>query len=410
MENNTDNNYIFTNAGNENSGRDIRPRKAKGTAAKVAILALCCSIAGGMAGAGGIIAYEALRSEVTSDVTKSQDNDSTILVGERSNTSLKLTSVDTGKELTDAENYAANVNSTVGITSIIETEYYGRKMQGEAAGSGFILTSDGYIVTNYHVVEDASDIKVTTYDNSTYDADLIGYDETNDIAVLKVNAEGLSPVVLGDSDQLNVGDNVVAIGNPLGKLSFSLTSGSVSALNRKVTISSSVMNLIQTDCTINSGNSGGALFNSHGEVIGITNAKYSNNGDSSSASIENIAFAIPINSVRDIITSIIENGYVEKPYLGVTVYNISNGFGNSGLEGAAVRSIEKDSPAEEAGLQEGDVITSVNDEKITSTAELISFLNQCKEGERIKLTVNRDGEIITLRAKLGVRQQDALPG
>ena len=162
--------------------------------------------------------------------------------------------MDTGKEMTAAEVYAANVNSTVGITTSITTNYFGYQTTSAAAGSGFILTQDGYILTNYHVVEGSNSIKVTTYDGTGYDATLIGYDESNDIAVLKIDATGLTPVVLGDSDKLNVGDSVVAIGNPLGELTFSLTSGAVSALNREVTLSSNVtMDLIQTDCAINSG-------------------------------------------------------------------------------------------------------------------------------------------------------------
>ena len=392
----------------DNTSYTPTPKKARGTAAKAVALALCCSLVGGAAGAGGILAYDAFKG---TDVTKAEvsEEDSTILVGRRSENSLKLTSVDTENELTDAENYAANVNSTVGILSTVKANYYGQIVEGQAAGSGFILTPDGYIVTNYHVVDGASDIKVTTYDNKSYDAKLVGYDESNDVAVLKVDARDLTPVVLGDSDQMNVGDNVVAIGNSLGELSFSLTSGSVSALNRKVNISNSVMNLIQTDCTINSGNSGGALFNSHGEVIGITNAKYSNNGDSSSASIENIGFAIPINSVRDIITSIIENGYIEKPFIGVMVYDMESGYNNDDLQGAVVKSVEKDSPAEEAGIEEGDVIVAVNGEKITGASDLIAILSQGSEGEKYDLTINRDGEMIKVRVMLGIRMQSALP-
>ena len=408
MYNNSENLQVITENKQTITPQDPSPKKTKGTAAKAVALALCCSLVGGIAGAGGILCYESFHNTGTAETVKTQQT-STILTGQRDNTSVQLTSVDTSKEMTDAENYAANVNSTVGISSTVTANYYGQKIQGQAAGSGFILTSDGYIVTNYHVVDGASDIKVTTYDNKTYDAKLIGYDESNDVAVLKVDANDLTPVVLGDSDQMNVGDNVVAIGNPLGELSFSLTSGSISALNRKVTISDSLMNLIQTDCTINSGNSGGALFNSHGEVIGITNAKYSNNGDSSSASIENIGFAIPINSVRDIITSIIENGYIEKPYIGVTVSNLSGIYQNTDLQGAAVQSVEKGSPAEEAGLRSGDIITEVNGEKITGTSELISLLSQGKKGDRYTLTVIRDGETISIKVSLGIRQQDALP-
>ena len=297
-------------------------------------------------------------------------------------------------------------------------------MEASAAGSGFILTDDGYIVTNYHVVEGANAIQITTYDNESYDAELIGYDESNDIAVLKVNAKNLTPVILGDSDQLNVGDSVVAIGNPLGQLAFSLTSGSVSALNRRISISNVAMNLIQTDCAINSGNSGGALFNSYGEVIGITNAKYSSSGAFNTAAIENIGFAIPINNVRNIITSIIENGYIEKTYIGVSVRNMQNysqnenmwGSGNGfpvdsdpDIKGVVVCEVDEGGPADKAGILEGDVITAVNGTEISNYSELGSILSQGKEGDKYTLTINRDGDTVEIKVKLGVRQQDALP-
>ena len=187
--------------------------------------------------------------------------------------------VQIGVNLTAAQVYAANVNSTVGITTSISTNYWGYRTTAAASGSGFLISEDGYIVTNYHVIEDASSITVALYDGKTFPAELIGYDESNDIAVLKVDTQGLSHVTLGDSDSVNVGDSVVAIGNPLGELTFSLTGGLVSAVNREVTLSSSLtMNLLQTDCAINSGNSGGPLFNMSGEVIGVTNAKYSASG------------------------------------------------------------------------------------------------------------------------------------
>ncbi len=213
-----------------------------------------------------------------------------------------------GNEMTASQVYAANVNSTVGITTQVNLNYFGYRTSAAASGSGIIITGSGYIVTNYHVVENASQIKVTAYDNTSYDAQLIGYDEANDIAVLKISASGLTPVTLGDSDSASVGDEVVAIGNPLGELTFTLTKGIISAKDREVTFSSGVtMNLIQTDAAINSGNSGGALFNMKGELIGITNAKYSSSS-STESSVDNIGFAIPINSVTEIISDIIENG------------------------------------------------------------------------------------------------------
>ena len=188
------------------------------------------------------------------------------------------------------------------------TNYFGYKTTAAASGSGFIITDDGYIVTNYHVIEGANKVKVTTYDNTSYDAEVVGTDENNDIAVLKIDGKDLTPVTLGSSESLAVGDDVVAIGNPLGELTFTLTSGVVSAMDRQITTGTSLMmDLIQTDCAINAGNSGGALFNMYGEVVGVTNAKYSSNS-STEASIDNIGFAIPIDTVKDIVTSIIEKG------------------------------------------------------------------------------------------------------
>ncbi len=332
----------------------------------------------------------------------------TIYEGQRESSVIDVSKIDTGKLMTPAEVYAANVNSTVGITTSVTTNFWGFQTTSAASGSGFILTGDGYVLTNYHVIESSNSISVTLYDGKSYDAVLIGYDESSDIAVLKIDAEGLTPVVLGDSDNLNVGDSVVAIGNPLGELTFSLTSGAVSALNREITLSNSVtMNLIQTDCAINSGNSGGALFNLYGEVIGITNAKYSGSG--SGASIDNIGFAIPINHVRGIVESIIENGYVAKPYIGVTVSDVSEETMSYGLPaGAAVRVVSEDSPAEKAGLQVNDIITAVNGKEISGRTGLSEAVSAASVGDTLTLTVYRQGNTISVDVTVGEQIQSAL--
>ena len=332
----------------------------------------------------------------------------TIYEGQRESSVIDVSKVDTGKLMTAAEVYAANVNSTVGITTSVTTNFWGFQTTSAASGSGFILTGDGYVLTNYHVIESSNSISVTLYDGKSYDAVLIGYDESSDIAVLKIDAEGLTPVVLGDSDNLNVGDSVVAIGNPLGELTFSLTSGAVSALNREITLSNSVtMNLIQTDCAINSGNSGGALFNLYGEVIGITNAKYSGSG--SGASIDNIGFAIPINHVRGIVESIIENGYVAKPYIGVNVSDVSEETMGYGLPaGAAVKAVSEDSPAEKAGLQVNDIITAVNGKEISGRTGLSEVVSAASVGDTLTLTVYRQGNTIGVDVTVGEQIQSAL--
>ena len=390
------------------------PKKTRGSAAKLVALSLCCSLVGGATGALGMAAYDHLylKAEETNPGTVTEDDESAskMYVGEREDKKLDVVTIDSSKVMTAAEIYAANVNSTVGINATVRTNSRGRQVEGTASGSGFVFTSDGYIVTNYHVVEGSTSIKVSTYDNNTYEAKLVGYDESNDIAVLKVDGVKLTPVILGDSDKMNVGDNVVAIGNPLGELTFTLTAGMVSALNRQVTIDDLSMNLIQTDCAINSGNSGGALFNSYGEVIGMTNAKYSSSGNNSSASIDNIGFAIPSNTVSSIVSSIIEKGYVEKVYIGVSVSTLENGQrDSSNVRGAQVVSVVEDSPAEKAGVEKGDIITAVNGEKITSSSGLTSWVTKSKAGDVLTLSIVRDGEDIELKVTLGVRQQTALP-
>ena len=370
------------------------PKKKKSMGPKLVALSLCCALVGGVAGGAGVLWYTGGQSPVY--------NTSNALKGNRENSVIALNSVETGKELTAAEVYARNVRSTVGITTSITTNFWGYQTVNAVSGSGFIVTDDGYILTNYHVVEGANSITVSIYEGETYDAELVGYDASNDVAVLKIEAEGLTPVVLGDSDNLNVGDNVVAIGNPLGELTFSLTSGAISSLNRNITMSNgSTMNLMQTDCAINSGNSGGALFNMYGEVIGITNAKYSSSG-SSKASIDNIAFAIPINLAWEIAQSIIEKGYVSAPYIGVTVSDVGQQFQNYGLpQGAAIQSVQENSPAAEAGLQPNDIITHINGEKIIGYAQLSQYIREAGVGGQLKLTVFRQGETLEITVTIG---------
>ena len=375
-------------------------------AGKVVALGLCCAIVGGAMGFGGAW----LGNHLTADEkTTGKGNASVVYEGERETNVINTVRVDTNEMKTAAEVYAENVNSTVGITTSITTNYWGYQTTSAASGSGFILTEDGYLLTNYHVVEGSNSIKATMYDGTAYDATLIGYDASNDIAVLKIEAQGLTPVVLGDSDNMNVGDPVVAIGNPLGELTFSLTQGAVSALDREVTMSSgTMMNLIQTDCAINSGNSGGALFNLYGEVVGITNAKYSSNA-MSEASIDNIGFAIPINSVRSIVESIIENGYIAKPYIGVTVSDVSEEMQSYGLpKGAAIKGVVEGSPAEKAGLKTNDIITAVNGEEISGQSELVKYVKVAAVGDKLKLTVYRQGETLELTVTVGEQVQSAI--
>ena len=385
-----------------------KPHKKNGGKKGVALALVCALLGGGMGVGGGFLGASLARGDLPQTVV-SGDGVSTVMQGVRETSVLQIQQIDSSKELTAAEVYAANVNSTVGIvTSAVTTNFWGQQTQSAAAGSGFIFTDDGYIITNYHVIEGANTVTVSTYDGTQYDAKIIGYDESNDVAVLKVEAEGLTPVVIGSSSKLNVGDNVVAIGNPLGELTFSLTAGAVSALNRDVTMSSgSTQELIQTDCAINSGNSGGALFNMYGEVVGITNAKYSGSSGSG-ASIDNIGFAIPMDDVYNIITSIIEKGYIEKPYIGVSVISVSDETQKYGLpQGAAVQSLTDDGPAKAAGLQVNDIITKVNDTEITSSNDLVKTIGACKPGDRITLTVYRQGQTMEISLEVAQKIQSA---
>ena len=394
----TNNDVTYHYAASQNQSEKPPRRRAK-----VIALVLCCTILGMAAGFGGgyLGASAAAKSR--------QASPTMVYEGERETQPIDITKVDTSELMTPAEVYAQNVNSTVGIrTSITSTNFWGYQTTSAASGSGFIISSDGYILTNFHVIESSSSVTVTTYDGTEYDAEIIGYDQSMDIAVLKIDAKELVPVVLGRSETLNVGDDVIAIGNPLGELTFSLTRGVVSALDRQVTLSGNVtMELIQTDCAINSGNSGGALFNMYGEVVGITNAKYSSS--SSGASIDNIGFAIPVDDIRDIVDSIITNGYIVKPYIGVSVSTVSNEATGYGLPGgASVQQVVEGGPAEKAGLQVNDIITAVNGTEISSSGELVEIVGNCAPGDELTLSVYRQGETLELTLTVGEQSKSAL--
>lgn len=398
--------------------------KKNRTGLKVAALSLCVSLIGGTLGAGGVmlltrpweqdttepsqlVQEQEEEKEEEEESQSSDDDHTTLLEGERGNTVIDISKIDTDKLLTAAEVYAANVNSTVGITTSITTQnFWGQQTTSAASGSGFIISDDGYILTNFHVIENANQIMVSDYAGNSYQGKVVGYDEQNDIAVLKVDVQGLSPVILGDSDNLNVGDSVVAIGNPLGELTFSLTTGVISAKDRDVTFSDgNTMTLLQTDCAINSGNSGGALFNLYGEVIGVTNAKYSSSS-SSEASIDNIGFAIPLDSIRELVENIIEKGYVSKPYLGVSVSDVSENYQIYGLPaGAAIQSVEADSPAQKGGLKQGDIVTKAGEKEITCANDLINAVSDTQPGDSLELTIYRRGQTLSITITIGEKIQ-----
>lgn len=380
-------------------------KKKKRTGLKIFLLVLSCIVLGGAAGVGGAAwmhNYYVNRGIETGEGTRV----AAMVQGKRETAILEAAVVDTEKLMTVPQVYRANVNSTVGIkTSITATNFWGYKTTSAASGSGFIITDNGYILTNYHVIEDSDSITVSAYDGSEYEAKIVGFDESNDVAVLKIEAEGLTPVVLGSSKALSVGDEVVAIGNPLGELTFSATDGIVSALDRSVTLSGNItMKLIQTDCAINSGNSGGALFNMYGEVVGITNAKFSSS--STGASIDNIGFAIPIDSVKPIVESIIEKGYVSSPYIGMTVRTVTDESKGYGLPaGIAIQEIVEDGPAAKAGLQIYDIITAVNGTPVTDKSELTDTVRDSKPGDVLELKIYRQGQELNVSVTVGEKIQ-----
>lgn len=369
------------------------PKKKKGWL-KITALCLVCALLGGVAGGGAMMALNG---------GSQAPNSATIYESGRVPTVVSVAKVDGHTALSVADVYATNLQSVVGVNGNVKTNYWGQVVSNPVAGSGFVITENGYILTNYHVIDGVEDLKVTFADGTTYDATLVGGEEANDIAVLKIEATGLRPVVVGNSSDLKVGEQVVAIGNPLGELTFTLTAGYVSALDRLITMSDgTAINVMQTDAAINSGNSGGPLFNIYGECIGITNAKYSNNG-SSQASIEGIGFAIPIGDVLDMVTDIMEKGYVTgKPSVGILMEEVSDeAIYRYGIpDGAYVSAVLEDSCADKAGLQVGDIITTVGDTAIATREELQDAVKAYRAGDTVTFTVYRDGETVELTLTL----------
>lgn len=324
--------------------------------------------------------------------------------------------------LTPSQVYAMNVNSVVAITNEA-TVYSGWGMGTQTAvssGSGFIISQDGYVVTNHHVVEDAESLTVTTCTGDEYEATLIGSDEINDVALLKVEATGLDAVAIGSSGDLIVGDQVVAIGNPLGELTSTQTVGYVSGKDRSVSTDGTIINMLQTDAAINSGNSGGPLFNMKGEVVGITTAKYSGSS-SSGASIEGIGFAIPIDDVMGMIDDFKEFGAIQdQAYLGISGYDLESSSAQmySLPLGFYVESVVEGSSADRAGVQPKDIVIALGDYTVESYAELTNALRKFKAGDTTTITVYHAGQELVLDITFDERpadldsqsNQETLPG
>ena len=366
----------------------VQPKKHHGGVGRVVALILSCAVISAACGFGGAILAQ--NSSRTGKTTVQQSN--------RTAATVSVKKVDGQTLMTPSEVYASTVNSVVSINcSAVSTNIFGQQTESASSGSGFIYTADGYIVTNQHVVANASSINVTLYNGDTYPATLVGSDSDYDVAVLKIDAKDLPAVTLGSSTDVNVGDTVLAIGNPLGELTFSMSQGIVSCVNRAINVEGTPFNMIQVDASINPGNSGGPLMNLYGEVVGIVSAKYSSYADTT---VEGLGFAIPINDVQSIIKDIIENGSVgNKAYMAITAGTMTQQMAAqykiNATEGVFVYSVEDGGAGDKAGLKLGDVITKLNDTQITSMEDLSAAKKGFKAGDTVTLTVLRDGKEIT---------------
>ena len=312
-----------------------------------------------------------------------------------------------GEVLTPAQVYARNVASVVGITCDSTAVIGGQSIQTTVTGSGFLLSEDGYVVTNYHVVAEAATITVVTQDAETHEAALVGRDTTADMALLKVEGDHFQPVTLGSSSELAIGDMVVAIGNPLSALEATQTVGYISGKNREVSTDSNVVNMLQTDAAINSGNSGGPLFNMRGEVVGITTAKYSGTS-ASGASIEGLSFAIPIDDLKKSMEDLMTQGYIRSAYLGIRGMDVEAAAVDTyGLpKGTYVESVEPEGAAAAAGVQPKDIITALGPHKVDGFNALARALRAFQAGDRTQITVYRGGQTLVLDITLSERPQD----
>jgi serine protease Do len=368
--------------------REKKPEKPVSRRFMAIALAITILASAGLGFGGGYLATH----------TNSSSSNGTVNITkvESSGTTATNTSASTATEVVKKA-----ADSVVEITTeSVVTGSFARQYVTTGAGSGVIISEDGYIITNNHVIDGANSITVTLRDQTTtYNATLIGTDSENDIALLKVDASGLSPATFGDSSNLAVGDYVVAIGNPLGELGGTVTDGIISALAREVTIEEQDMTLLQTNAEINPGNSGGGLFNANGELVGIVNAK------DSATEVEGIGFAIPINNVLDIINDLKTYGYVTgKIDLGMELTDISSNetafYYGVNQTGCYVLSVTKGSNADTAGFRAGDLITNVNGKEVSSSSDIKKILEDFNVDDTVKFTVSRSGKSTDLELQL----------
>lgn len=440
------NNYQGFSTDGGNSPK--KPKKHTGLKAAALVMAMAVVSAGSIGTyryfAGENFNRAAVTEEEEETVLKStKDTDSSIIA---QNISIIEPVESDGKVLTNEEIVKKVLPSVVGVESSFEVTMqsqsvipddffnfgfggfggFGGYDYGESApqtniykgtGTGVVVTENGYIVTNAHVIYDseygaglAKEVNILLGDDETYEAEVIGYDVDLDLAVLKIDETGLTPAEFGNSDELQLGESVIAIGNPLGfELRNTVTGGMISGLDRDITINDKAMNLIQTDTAINSGNSGGPLINKYGQVIGINSSKMSSSYGSSEASIEGLGFAIPSNEAAAIIDDIMKYGHVTgKPQLGISCQAISEAAAEmyNLPVGVMIKKINEDSAADKAGLEEGDIIVEADGEKVTTTAELVAKKNKHSAGEEFELTIIRNGDEKTVKVTLDEQEYE----
>lgn len=377
--------------GQKNEGKIYIKETRRNNNVAIIVVAIVSSII------GGLVTYGLIGSKIDS---LSNSNNS-------SNGSV------TKYEISDVENPVVAIAETAGPSIVgvkvnyMSQGFFGSLKEADEEGSGIVYTEDGYIITNYHVIESAinnSTAKVTvTFANEDkeYEATIVGGDETTDLAVIKIDATGLTKATIGESSNIKVGELAVAIGNPLGQeFAGSVTVGYISAINRKITTDGRTYKLIQTDAAINPGNSGGALVNSKGEVIGINTVKIS------STETEGLGFAIPTDDAMPIIKELISNGKIVRPYIGISGVNLDETTAkmNNLVQGIYVAGVVANSPASQSGIQKGDAITAIEGKEITTMEELNEIKNTKKIGDEVTLKINRSGKEVEVKVKLGTDQ------
>lgn len=358
---------------------------------KATALGLCIALLGGVLGGfitGMVTGRSGSAAPVASESSQASGSGTTTVAKKQTGT------------MTAAQIYDQATKQVVGIQSnITYRNFFGQTTQAALSGTGFFISDDGYILTNNHVISDAAasggEINVLTHDGNTYSATVVGTEQSNDLAVLKIDATDCTPVTFGSSSDMSVGDTVYAVGNPMGELQFTMTSGMVSALDRAVTTEQSggAINMFQMDAAINSGNSGGPVYNANGEVIGVATAKYSSSGND--ATVEGLGFAIPSDDAKKISNDLMTNGYVTgKAKMGVSIdqnYSSTVAQYYDMPEGAYVKYVETGSAAEKAGIQPGDIITKCGDKEIKGYDDLTSAIKSYSAGDTVEITVYRSG-------------------